>query len=68
MQIHVVNHPLKEGQVVRANRPSCQCRGAKIESVQGTIKKVITNHAGVWYYLGDVGITVKGEWVQEVIK
>lgn len=67
MQIFAVEHPLSEGQTIRANRPSCQCRGAKLESVEGMIKKVIKNQAGFWYYL-DIGVTVKGEWVQQVLR
>jgi hypothetical protein len=38
-----------------------------METVQGTIKKVITNQAGIWYYLGNIGITVKADWVIEVL-
>jgi hypothetical protein len=67
MQINVISHPLAVDKIVRVNRPSCQCRGAKMETVQGTIKKVITNQAGIWYYLGNIGITVKADWVIEVL-
>jgi hypothetical protein len=67
MQINVISHPLAVDKIVRVNRPSCKCRGAKMETVQGTIKKVITNQAGIWYYLGNIGITVKADWVIEVL-
>lgn len=67
MQINVIPHPIAVDTVVIVNRPSCQCRGAKIETVQGQIKKVITNQAGIWYYL-DVGVTVKADWVQSIVR
>ena len=31
-------HPLKEGQFVTAERPSCPCRNAKIITSTGTIQ------------------------------
>lgn len=66
MQVNILAHPLALETVVKANRPSCACKNAKIETVQGKIKKVIKNQAGIWYYL-DVGVTVKAEWVTEVV-
>lgn len=65
MQINVVSHPIALEKVVSVTRPSCQCRGAKLEHLQGKIKKVIKNNSGFWYYL-DTGITVKAEWITEV--
>lgn len=66
MQINVVSHPIPLDKVIKVNRPSCQCRGAKIETVQGKIKKVITNQAGIWYYL-DIGVTVRADWVESIV-
>lgn len=66
MQIHVVNHPIPLERKVRANRPSCPCKGAKLIPVEGVVKKVIHNHTGYWYYL-DIGTTIKGEWVTDVV-
>ncbi len=62
-----VQHPLEVGKKIAVNKPSCNCRGAKIELVEGTIGKVIKNHSGYWYYLTDLGVTVKSEWVQRVV-
>lgn len=67
MQIHVVNHPIPLDRKIRANRPSCPCKGAKLIVVEGTVSKVIHNNTGYWYYLGDAGVTVKGEWVEAVV-
>lgn len=64
-QIHVVNHPIPLEKKVSAMRPSCACRNAKLERVEGVVKKVIHNQAGYWYYL-DIGVTVKGDWVETV--
>ena len=61
-----INHPLPLETTVLVNRPSCQCRGAKIQQVTGKIKKVINNHKGVWYYL-DIGYTVSKDWILEVV-
>lgn len=67
MQVHVINHPIKLGAKIHANRPSCPCKGAKLIPVTGTVGKVIHNHTGYWYYLTDVGVTIKGEWIEAVI-
>lgn len=61
----VVNHPIALEKRVHALRPSCPCKGAKLEPVEGVVKKVIHNQAGWWYYL-DIGVTVKGQWVDAV--
>lgn len=63
----IIQHPLPLNTKVRATKPTCACRNAKLEIVEGTIGKVIKNQAGVWYYLTDKGITIKGDWVQYVI-
>lgn len=65
-QIFAVEHPLAVGQRVYAKRPTCACKAAKLEPVEGTIGKVIKNHSGYWYYLTERGITVKGDWVDNV--
>lgn len=69
MQINVVSHPISLEKEVSVARPSCQCRGAKIEHIVGVVKKVIKNNTGYWYYL-DVGkgsgVTVKADWVTSV--
>jgi len=65
-QIYVVDHPVALGKRIRAQRPSCACRGAKIEQVEGTVGKVIHNSSGYWYYLTEPGVTVKGQWVDMV--
>lgn len=62
-QIHVVDHPIRIGATVNGLRPSCPCRGARMEPFKGIVAKVIRNQAGYWYFLTDLGITVKGEWV-----
>lgn len=60
-----ITHPLAVGTKVTANRPSCPCKGAKIQSVTGVIQKIIHNQTGYWYYLG-TGTTVKDLWVVQV--
>lgn len=65
-QIFVIDHPVALGTRVHAMRPSCQCRGAKLEPIEGTVGKVIHNQAGYWYYLTEPGVTVKGQWVDAV--
>lgn len=62
-----IHHPLAVDTKVLVNRPSCQCKGAKITQVTGTIKKIINNHKGTWYYL-DIGYTVSSEWILQVVK
>lgn len=57
-----ITHPLAVGDKVTAKRPSCQCKGAKIEEVSGEVRKVIHNQMGWWYYLSS-GITVRDIWV-----
>lgn len=61
-----ISHPLAVGKRVHVMRPSCPCRGAKLEPFEGTIGKVIQNHSGFWYYLTEPGITVRGAWVDAV--
>lgn len=58
-------HPLTVGTIVDGSRPSCACRGAKVLPFKGTIKKVIENRSGVWYYL-DIGVTVKADAITAV--
>ena len=60
-----VPHPIAMDKKVMALRPSCPCKGATFERVEGIIKKVIHNQTGYWYYLS-VGITIKADWVQFV--
>lgn len=55
-----IHHPLLMGTKVKGSRPSCACRGAKMIPFEGTIKKVIVNRSGTWYYI-DIGVTVKAE-------
>lgn len=62
-----VQHPIAVGKRIIADRPSCPCRGAQIIKTEGVVGKVIQNNAGFWYYLTDVGVTVKGEWVKAVL-
>lgn len=62
-----LEHPLPLETKVIVNKPSCQCRGAKMQQVNGIIKKVINNHKGIWYYL-DIGYTVNSEHVIGVEK
>jgi hypothetical protein len=62
-QIISINHPIPLETSVTALRPSCPCKNAKYEEVKGVVKKIIQNQAGFWYYL-DVGITIRGDWVQ----
>lgn len=66
MQINVVSHPIAVDKVIKVSRPSCQCKGAKIENLQGKVKKVIKNNSGFWYYL-DIGVTVRADWVTDVL-
>lgn len=66
MQITVVSHPIELDKVVEVTRPSCQCRGAKLEHLVGKVTKVIKNNSGFWYYLS-TGVTVKAEWVTAVL-
>lgn len=62
-QIISINHPIPLETKVTAMRPSCPCKNATYEEVKGVVKKIIQNQAGFWYYL-DVGITIRGDWVQ----
>lgn len=66
MQVFAVSHPLTEGTKLEANKPQCPCKGSRWQVIQGTVKKVITNNSGVWYFL-DTGYTVKAEWVQRTL-
>jgi hypothetical protein len=60
-----VTHPIAIDRKVVANKPSCPCKGATYSLVEGVVKKVIHNQTGFWYYL-DIGVTVRGEWIQSV--
>jgi len=60
------SQPLSLETKIRANRPRCPCRGGGTESIIGTIKKVISNHTGNWYYL-DQGSTVSEKWITEIL-
>lgn len=51
---------------IRANKPRCQCKGGGMELITGTIKKVISNHTGNWYYLSN-GYTVSEKWIVEIL-
>ena len=62
-QIISTNHPIPLETKVTAMRPSCPCKNARYEEVKGVVKKIIQNQAGFWYYL-DVGITIRGDWIQ----
>lgn len=64
-QISGVVHPLPLETKVTAMKPSCPCKNAKYEQVTGVVKKMIQNQSGYWYYL-DIGITIRGEWIQYV--
>lgn len=63
-----MHHPLAVGTKVRGERPSCNCVNAKQIPINGTISKVITNNSGIWYYMQDANITIKAQWVVEVIQ
>lgn len=62
-----IAHPLSVGTKITSKKPPCPCKGknAPWATTVGTIRKVISNHSGVWYFL-DVGVTVKSEWITEV--
>lgn len=60
-----VSHPIALETKVVANKPSCPCKGATYSLVEGVVKKAIHNQTGYWYYL-DIGVTVRGEWIQSV--
>lgn len=60
-----INHPLPVETKITAMKPSCPCKNASYEAVTGIIKKVIQNQSGYWYYL-DIGITIRGIWIQTV--
>ena len=64
-QIHPT-HPLSLETRVRANKPQCQCKGGGTIQILGTIKKVISNHTGNWYYL-DNGNTISEKWIIEIL-
>jgi hypothetical protein len=66
MSLLPIAHPLAVNTKVNALRPTCACRNAKLEAMDGTILKVINNPNGIWYYL-NTGSTVKAEHVQYVI-
>lgn len=64
-QLSDIQHPLAVGVKIRAMKPSCPCKNAKYEAVDGVIMKVIRNQSGYWYYL-DVGTTVRSDWIKYV--
>lgn len=64
-QISNIEHPLPLETKVTAMKPSCPCKNAKYEKVVGVVKKLIHNPSGYWYYL-DIGITIRGEWIQHI--
>lgn len=64
-QIYSVQHPIDLNKKVQANRPTCACKNAKFELVEGKVLKVIHNNTGYWYFL-DSGITIKGAWITDV--
>lgn len=66
LSLTIVSHPLPAETKILASKPSCPCKGATWSDVQGTIKKSISNNSGLWYYL-DIGITVKSDWVKNVL-
>lgn len=65
-QIYNIAHPLSLETRVRANKPICPCKGGGNTEVVGTIKKIITNQTGNWYYL-DIGTTVSEKWIIGVL-
>lgn len=67
-EIKHLSTPLAVGNRVTAKRPQCPCKGSAFTVVEGTIGKVITNQSGAWYYLSDVGVTIRHDWVSAVIK
>lgn len=48
--------------LVTANSPKCPCKGGGSETISGTIKKIITNQSGNWYYLSN-GSTISEKWI-----
>ena len=47
---------------ITAKRPICPCKGGGFEIITSTIKKIITNPNGTWYYLEN-GSTVQSTMV-----
>lgn len=62
-----MNNLLPINTVVIANRPKCPCKGGGTEQIQGTIKKIIQNQTGTWYYLSESGSTIKSDWIVSVL-
>lgn len=62
----MITHPITVNTKVKATRPRCACKGGGTEIVEGVVTKVITNQGGYWYYL-NIGVTVKGEWVVQIL-
>lgn len=62
-------HPLAVNTKVLSDKPPCACKGpgAPWETTKGIVRKVISNHNGVWYFLSS-GSTVKSEWIKEVLE
>lgn len=65
-QIYNIKHPLQIQTKIKATKPNCPCKGGGYTNVVGTIKKIITNNSGHWYYL-DTGNTVKADWITEIL-
>lgn len=64
-----ITHPLELNTKVRSRKPPCSCKGpnAPWEETTGSIRKVINNHSGIWYFLSS-GSTVSSQWIEEIIK
>lgn len=62
----MISHPLKEQTVVVRHQPVCPCTGMKYKEVQGKILQTYNYPTGIWYYL-DSGVTVKSDWIVQVI-
>lgn len=57
----------KIGDNVTAQRPTCSCKNARMETLTGKIVKVVNsaNTNQVWYLL-DSNKTIKHEWITQV--
>lgn len=63
----VVSHPLALDTVIEFTKPICPCKGGGTELSTGKVLKIINNQSGVWYYL-DVGVTIRAERVQRIVR
>jgi hypothetical protein len=59
-------HPLTLNTKIIAKKQKCSCQGGGFTQISATIKKVINNQSGCWYYL-DSGITINSAWVISII-